>query len=198
MRDVSKSSQLQAESLESNDALKSGVLQESLESSKGRGTCNRLKSREENLESSQGREVRTKGRESGRRCDGRWLIWGGPRNNVLRGTISRILRMFGHHTRNCPTFSTNVLKPLGLISNCAVVILRVPTFPMLKIPTKQDWCPRPTRERSPRRPRRVSEKTSFLVRKGFTPPCTTAFDFKEHCGVELTNSRPGELRNEVH
>ena len=74
MRDVSKSSELQAESLESNDELQSGVRQESLESSKGRGTCNRVKSREENLESSQGREVRIKGRASGRRCHRRWLI----------------------------------------------------------------------------------------------------------------------------
>ena len=74
MGDVSKRSELQAESLESNDELQSGVRQESLESSKGRGTCNQLKSREENLESSQGREVRTKGHESGRRCDRRWLI----------------------------------------------------------------------------------------------------------------------------
>ena len=74
MRDVSISSELQAESLESNDELQSGVLQESLESSKGRKTCNRSKSREENLESSQGRELRTKGFESGRQCDRRWLI----------------------------------------------------------------------------------------------------------------------------
>ena len=161
MRDVLISSELQAESLESNDELQSGVLQESLESSKGRETCNRSKSREENLESSQGPELRTKGCESGRQCDRRWLIWGEPRNDVLCGTISTILRMFGGHTRNCPAFSTNVLKPLGLIPNCAVVILWVPTFPMLKIPTKQDWCPRPTCERRPCRPRRVSEKTSF-------------------------------------
>lgn len=161
MRDVSISSELQAESLESNDELQSGVLQESLDSSKGRETCNRSKSREGNLESSQGRELRTKGCESGRQFDRRWFIWGEPQNNVLCETISRILQMFGDHTRNCPTFSTNLLKPLGLIPNCAIVILSVPTFPMLKIPTKQDWCPRPTCEHSPRQPRRVSERTSF-------------------------------------
>ena len=74
MRDVSISSELQAESLESNDELQSGVLQESLDSSKGGERCNRSKSREGNLESSQGRELRTKGCESGRQFDRRWFI----------------------------------------------------------------------------------------------------------------------------
>ena len=58
----------------SDNELQSRLPEERLESSKGREMCNQVKCRDESLESSQDRELRTKSRESGRWCDRRWLI----------------------------------------------------------------------------------------------------------------------------
>ena len=67
-------SELQVESLESDNELQSRLPEERLESSKGREMCYQVKSRDESLESSQDRELRTKSHESGRWYDRRWLI----------------------------------------------------------------------------------------------------------------------------
>ena len=92
-------SELQVKSLESDNELQSRLPEERLESSKGREMCNQVKSRDESLESSQDRELRTKSHESGRWCDRRWLILGEPQNDIFLGKIGRILRMLGNHTR---------------------------------------------------------------------------------------------------
>ena len=62
------------ESLESDNELQCRLPEERLESSKGREMCNQVKSRDESLESSQDRELRTKSHKSGRWCDRRSLI----------------------------------------------------------------------------------------------------------------------------
>ena len=92
-------SELQVERLESDKEWQSRLPEERLESSKVWEMCNQVKSRDESLESSQGRELRTKSHESGRWCDRRWLIWGEPQNDIFLGTIGRIIRMLGNHRR---------------------------------------------------------------------------------------------------
>ena len=67
-------SELQVESLGSDNELQSRLQEELLESIKGREMSNQVKSRDESLETSQDRELRTKSHESGRWCDSRWLI----------------------------------------------------------------------------------------------------------------------------